>query len=296
MHDYELVVLPNLLHVSDAFAHELRTFVEQGGRLLATYQTSLLDAAGNRQPNFSLADLFGVDFEVDSPYSVSYLDRLDSCFRGTVPDMPLLVKDFDRGDNPSNHALYCRPRPGARTVGYLSDPAIESDFESGHFIYHQHSPPGRYTEYPAIVVNSYGQGRVAFLPMPFFRAFRSGSLARGRSPFLKEVFRALIEEQLEVPGKIRVSAPGSVKIMLTQDTEGWLLHLIHIQKESDSMYLDDFERVSPMEIRVNPGWPVRAVTECLSGESLSVSADQDGIRFTIPSVRDHLILRIAKRT
>jgi len=294
MHDYELVVLPNLLHVSDAFAHELRTFVEQGGRLLATYQTSLLDPAGNRLPNFSLADLFGVDFHAESPYSVSYLDRLDPCFRGAVPDMPLLIKDFDRGENPSNHALYCALRPGARPLGYLSDPVIESDFESERFIYHDHCPPGRCTEYPAIVVNSYGRGRVAFLPVPFLRAFQSGSLSRGRSPFLKEVFRVLVEDQLEVPRRIRVRAPASVKIMVTQDAEGWLLHLIHIQQESDSMYLDDFERIGPMEIRANPDWPVRSVTECLSGKPLSMGKDQGGIRFTIPSVRDHLILRIEK--
>ncbi len=68
-----------------------------------------------------------------------------------------------------------------------------------------------------------------------------------------------------------LQAPSSVRVMVTQDAEGWLLHLIHIQKESDSMYLDDFERIGPMEIRVNPSWPVRAVTECLSGRSLSTA-------------------------
>jgi hypothetical protein len=294
MHDYELVVLPNLLHVSKAFAHELRTFVKQGGKLLATYQTSLLDAEGNRQSNFLLADLFGVDYEADSPYSVSYLDQLDPCFQRTVPSMPLLLKDFDRGDNPSNHALYCKLRPGARALGYLSDPVIESDFESGHFIYHQHSPPGTRTNYPAIVINHYVQGRVAFLPVPFLRAFRSWSPARGRSPFLKEVFRILLEEQLDVSKKIRVRAPASIKTTVMQDEEGWLLHLIHIQKESDSMYLEAFERVGPMEIWVNPEWPVRSVTECLSGKSFACRSDQDGIRVTVPSITDHLILRIAK--
>jgi len=294
MHDYELVVLPNLLHISDTFAHELRTYVERGGRLLATYQTSLLDAEGNRLPDFSLADLFGVDFEADSPYSVSYLDQLDPCFQGTVPDMPLLLKDFDRGDNPSNHALYCRLRPGARALGHLTDPEIESDFESGHFIYHQHSPPGTRTNYPAIVINHYGQGRVAFLPVPFLRAFRSSSPARGRSPFLKEVFRILLEEQLDISKKIRVSAPSSIKVMVMQDEEGWLLHLIHIQKESDSMFLEAFERFGPMEIWVDPGWPVLSVTDCLSGRFLAHRPDRGGVRFAVPSVTDHVIVRIAK--
>jgi len=292
--DYELVVLPNLLHISDAFASELREFVKQGGKLLATYQTSLLDAEGDRLPNFSLADMFGVDFEADSPYSVSYLDRLDSCFRGTVPDMPLLLKDFDRGDNPSNHALYCTLRPGARALGYLSDPVIESDFELGHFIYHQHSPPGRYTDHPAIVVNDYGRGRVAFLPVPFFRAFRSWSPARGRSPFLKEVLRVLVEEQLDLSQRIRVRAPASIKTMVMQDEAGWLLHLIHIQKESDSMYLDAFERIGPMEIWVSPGWSIHSVSECLSGRSFAHHPDRGGARFAVPSVTDHVILRIAK--
>jgi hypothetical protein len=171
---------------------------------------------------------------------------------------------------------------------------IESDFELGHFIYHQHSPPGRYTDHPAIVVNDYGRGRVAFLPVPFFRAFRSWSPARGRSPFLKEVLRVLVEEQLDLSQRIRVRAPASIKTMVMQDEAGWLLHLIHIQKESDSMYLDAFERIGPMEIWVSPGWSIHSVSECLSGRSFAHHPDRGGARFAVPSVTDHVILRIAK--
>ena len=93
---------------------------------------------------------------------------------------------------------------------------------------------------------------------------------------------------------MRLEAPVSIKTALMQDDEGWLLHLIHVQKETDSMYLDSFFRPDPITVWVNPGWPVAAVKDCLSGEPLDFRSTGEGTEFTVPGVAGHVIIRIAR--
>lgn len=287
---YELLILPYMPHVSGHLANGLREYVRGGGKLLATYHTSLFDSRGGREPNFALNDLFGVDFVADSPYSVSYLDRLDTLFGPQVPEMPLLIKDMASGTlNPRNHVLYCALQDGARALGYITDPVIESDFEAGQFVYHDHAPPAYATDYPGIVMNSFGKGEVIYLPSPFFKAFASKC-----SPFLKEVFKTLVGGVLGVSAKVAIEGPVSIKHALMQDDEGWLLHLMHVQKETDSMYLDSFHRPGPVGVRVKPGWKVAGVRECLSGDRIAHSTVEGWTVFSLSFVRDHVIIRIER--
>jgi hypothetical protein len=55
-----VLVLPNLGAMSDQQVAAVRRFVERGGALIATGETSLYDEWGDPRPDFALADLFGV--------------------------------------------------------------------------------------------------------------------------------------------------------------------------------------------------------------------------------------------
>ncbi len=287
---YELIVLPHVPYVGDELAEKLRSYVSGGGKLLAAYHTSLFDKYGKRLGNFALSDLFGLDYVDDSPYSVSYLDGLGEDVRPGMPDMPLLIKDAASGKmNPENHALYCSPRPGVRGLAYITDPVIESNFETGYYVYHDHAPPGFSTRYPGIVLNRFGEGQVLYMSVPFLGAYQSK-----KCPFLKRLFATLVGKVLGVSTKIRVEAPVSVKTSLQQDEEGWLLHLIHVQKATDSIYLDSFYRPDPIRVRVRPGWTVTAVRECVSGQEYKCRDAQGWTEFTIPGIKDHLVVRIGR--
>jgi hypothetical protein len=290
MRSYELIILPYMPHVSEELAAKLRTYVEGGGRLLAGYHTSLFGEKGEKLENFSLADLFGSDYQEDSAYSISYLDNFDEALAGELPDMPLLIKDVSSGlMNPANHALYCRPRPMTRTLALITDPIIESDFEIGHYVYHDHAPPGYATDYPGITLSSYGKGQVLHFAVPFLQGY-----ATKKSPFLQRLFALLLTDFLGVSGKARIEAPRSVKSSLMQDEEGWLLHLVHLQQGTDDMYLDSFYRHDPITVRVNPGWQASSARECVTGETYELSQAEEWTEFTIPGIREHLIVRIAR--
>lgn len=140
------------------------------------------------------------------------------------------------------------------------------------------------------MLNTFGKGRVLFLPLPFFKAYRSS-----RSPWLKELFRQLVVGVLGVSKRIEVEAPVSVKLVLMQDQLGWLLHLIYLQKETDSMYLDASECRGPIRVRVSPGWEVSRVYTCLRGNELSARRDGKWTVFTVPSITIHGVIRIERQ-
>jgi len=58
----KLVILPHVLGVSDEMAAQLRSFVERGGRILATGRSSLYDSSLRMRNDYALADVFGVNF------------------------------------------------------------------------------------------------------------------------------------------------------------------------------------------------------------------------------------------
>ena len=73
------LILPNIAALSDEQCRQLRAFVERGGGLVATYETSLYDERGGRRADFGLADLFGVSFRrrAEGPMRNAYL-RLEA--------------------------------------------------------------------------------------------------------------------------------------------------------------------------------------------------------------------------
>ena len=286
---FRAVILPNLPYISPGFANVLRRYVRDGGILVATYQTSLLNEEGERLGDFALADIFGIHFLNVSPYSVSYMDRLHPSVAGAIPDMPHLLKDSERGTNPPDHVLYCSMEKDVEALAYITEPVIESDFKKGYHIYHEHSSPGQRTDYPVVTSRRYGAGRAIFLPVPFFPSYLSA-----RSPFLKELFRVLLAGHCGLSEIVDIAAPVSVKAVLTQDDEGWLLHLIHLQKETDSMYLDVFERHTPIRVRLKTGWKAVEVNKCFSGEQIPFTVDGETVSFVVPSIRDYDIIRIRR--
>lgn len=59
---YQVLLLSNSRCLSQAQVEAIAEFVDAGGTLLATYETSLYDEMGQRRENFGLAEVLGVDY------------------------------------------------------------------------------------------------------------------------------------------------------------------------------------------------------------------------------------------
>ena len=70
---YDLIVLPNTAYLSDRCCEALRGYVRQGGRVLATAETSRYTETGAPRDDFALADVLGIAHRgsVDGPFAIS---------------------------------------------------------------------------------------------------------------------------------------------------------------------------------------------------------------------------------
>ena len=64
---FKTLILPAVAALSDEQCQQLSAFVDRGGSLVATYDTSLCDQWGARRKDFGLAELFGVSYRGHAP-------------------------------------------------------------------------------------------------------------------------------------------------------------------------------------------------------------------------------------
>ena len=76
--DYPVLVLPNSSCLTSAQADDIRRYVEDGGTLVATHESSLLDELGEKRENLKLADTLGVDYEGPDAVEQGEADEQDA--------------------------------------------------------------------------------------------------------------------------------------------------------------------------------------------------------------------------
>ncbi len=76
---YSALLLPNTALLSDEQCRQLRAYVDGGGSLLATFETSLYDERNQRRGDFGLADVFGIRKagEIVGTIGNAYLARIE---------------------------------------------------------------------------------------------------------------------------------------------------------------------------------------------------------------------------
>jgi Hypothetical glycosyl hydrolase 6/Beta-galactosidase trimerisation domain len=148
--EFRVVVLPDVLSVSEAEADALRKFVGAGGGLVATGPTGIRDAEGDLLPNSTLAELLGVSFGEPGKFTFPYVRLVDQ----------VLLDELGRWPLP--HYGRIRPleqlAPDVTVLARGIDPVLETDAVT---YWHNNQPaPGPESDDPIIVERAYGKGRV----------------------------------------------------------------------------------------------------------------------------------------
>jgi hypothetical protein len=263
---YEALVLPNVAALDDEQLGVLDRYVENGGGLVATYDTAGFDADGQPRPEIGLRSLGGrrVAARREGPKAMR-----SGYLRVTRPD------DLPGSDDIDFVALdraflYVDPRPGAEPSFALIPPS-------------RYGPPEKTywdveTEHPGLFWHRHGRGRTAYFPWPVGALFFDLSLPEYRALLVNAVARVSAGGR-----QVVTNAPPQVEVVVGEPpAEGRaLIHLINYSGHQGRSFHDPLE-VRDLQIEVRGIPDARHARSAQLGELLPLSSNGDRVSFTLP--------------
>jgi hypothetical protein len=279
------LILPNIAALSDEQCRQLRAFVERGGGLVATYETSLYNERGERRADFGLANLFGVSFRrrADGPMRNAYLQleadprtgRRHQLLDG-LDNAPRIIHGTFRLDVTPRVEFPERP---LTLIPSYPDLPMEMVY-----------PRVPKTEIAEAYLREVGPGRVAYFPWDIDRAVWE-VLAVDHGLLLGNAVRWATAEEPSVA----VEGPGVLDVTAWRQQGSMTVHLVNLT--NPMMMKGPFRELIPVgeqrvTVRLPAGAKARRVQ--LLGAAREVPVSQDGTRLsvTIPSVRDLEVVAI----
>jgi hypothetical protein len=306
-----LLILPNVGALSEAQCASIRRFVERGGGLLASGESSLYDEWGDPRPDFALADLFGAHASGthhgaagsanpswESWAQHSYL-RLTPELRagvygpriGTEPapegERHAVLRGFDETD--------VLPFGGRLEVVRAEPTAlVPLTFVPPFPIYPPETSWMRdpTTALPALVLNERpAGGRVAYLPADVDRCYGRDNLP-DHGTVLENLVRWAARDRLP----LRVEGPGLVDCHLYRQDGRLILHLVNLTNAGTwRQPVHELISVGPLDVAVQLGDGVagRSGRLLVAGGDVQVEVSEGWARFEVARVLDHEVVVVA---
>ena len=300
-----LLILPNIGAMSDAQVAAVRSFVENGGGLLATGQTSLCDSWGDPRPDFALADLFGAHLPAghgareESNRRRWAAENIHSYLRLT-PELRGRVPGPHAGAEPTAEGVRHPVLQGFEETdilgfgGTLEPLAVDSSarvlatFVPAFPV----SPPEDdwmrtpRTEIPGLILKERpGRGRVAYLPADLDRRFDRNNLP-DHGNLLANLVRWTARDELP----LQVAGPGLIDCNLYHQPGRLILHLVNLTSTGTWRGpVDEVIPVGPVKVAVRLPEDVKAgsIQLKVSGRTLPFQAVGGWARFELPALLDH---------
>ena len=302
-----VLILPNLAAMSESQCLAVRQFVERGGNLIATGQTSLYNQWGEPRADFALADLFGAHVAEGRRNSIdadrrrasetlhSYL-RLTPELRagvygpkiGTEPAVagqrhPIL-KGFDETDVLPFGGWLGGVRAAAGTE-------VLATFIPSFPIYPPETSWMREprTNVPGLIVHAANHGsRIAYLPADLDRRFGRDNLP-DHGDLLANLVRWASGDVLP----LSVQGPGLVDCHLYRQQDRLILHLVNLTSAGTwRAPVDELIAVGPLrvEVRLPEGVRVSTIKFLVSQQKPSFALEKDAAVFQLQSLLDHEVI------
>ena len=272
---YRALLIPNAAYLRDRECEAIRQYVNSGGSLLATFETSRYNEWGDPRPELGLSDVLGVSLagEVIGPQANGYM-RIEQ--RNEV------TAGFE-GANllpAPEYRLPVRQRASAPTVLTVvpSYPAYPPEM-----VY----PRTPRTAEPAAWFREAGRSRVAYFAGDVDRTFwLSGN---------QDLFR-LIANAIRwlLPGNSHpatVTGEGLVEIFAWETEPGYALHVLNYTNPNAMRPpFRGFHPLGPQQVEFRAARPITSVRALKSGASLSFHQQAEHVNFVIPSVEDYEVV------
>ena len=285
---FKTLILPNIAALSDAQCQQLREFVERGGGLVATHESSLYDENGAIRSDFGLADLFGASHAggLEGPMQNSYLairpDPLTRVFHPLVDGL----HDTGRIVNGTHRVKVETTQP------YTSPPLtlIESYPDLPMEMVWPRVPD---SDIPEVYARQVGAGRVVYFPWDIDRAFWEVLCVDHGRLLANAVRWATNEDQ-----PASVTGPGVLDVTVWRQKQSLTVHLVNLT--NPMMMKGPIRELLPVgeqtvRLRVPAGQSVAKVRLLRAGIEPEVRYAGDTITVRVPSVLDHEVIAVDLR-
>ena len=320
---YRVLILANAASLSAGQAEAVKTFVSEGGGLVASHKTSLYDVDRCERDGFALREVFGCEFRavIDDPWTyigfprrhpiAKALEKNHLVVHGEMKSLearldPELPERMLRGMTlEAWQQLEVAPQTGSKVVATIFDTARPL----GSYFLKDLAPalPGNDTGNPAAVVNRYGDGTVVYFPGQVDRLFyRIGH---------PDHERLLLNSLLFAGGKpaLSVKAPTTVESTFFRQPKHRRI-IIHLLNHTyDQLYprpttgglygtssrdvvrpIGDIIPVSGVRVsfQAPEGAEVRRVFSACTGKELPHRLAQGEVRVRVPKLAEYDVLVI----
>ncbi len=298
-----VLILPNLAAMSDEQVGTVRRFVERGGSLIATGESSLYNEWGDPRPDFALADLFGV---TGGKPRRNASDRRGGGTQHTylrlTPELRGRVYGPKAGNEPSitaeRHPILAGfdetdILPFGGTLAPLTVSEKAKVLLTSIPSFPMFPPETAWmrepkTSIPGLILNESDRGRSAYLPADIDRRFALDNLP-DHGDLLANLVRWAARSNLP----LEVTGRGLIDCELYQQSSRLILHVVNLTSAGTwRAPVHELIPVGPLQVRVRPpqGLQPKTLRMLVSQENKGLVAESGWVQFEMKSVLDHEVV------
>jgi Hypothetical glycosyl hydrolase 6/Beta-galactosidase trimerisation domain len=280
---FKTLILPNVAALSDRQCAQLQDFVNSGGGLVATYETSLFDESGTQRIDFGLAALFGVSFSrrLDGPVRNAYLHLEHERAHGHplllgLEDAPRIIHGVWQLEVKPSASF---PNPPVTLIPSYPDLPMEK-------VYVRQAR----TDVPQVFLREAGAGRIAYFPWDVDRTFWEVLAVDHQKLMRNAVVWATNED-----GPVTVTGPGVIDVTVWRQKDSLTVHLVNLT--NPMMMKGPVRELMPVgeqrvRVRLPEGMRPRAVRLLVAGTDVAARRSDRWLELTVPAIRAHEVVAI----
>ncbi|MBO5857911.1 MAG: beta-galactosidase trimerization domain-containing protein [Clostridia bacterium] len=265
LENYKLLILPDVEGMSDEFTEKVKTFLNKGGKVIASAKSIVKD-------NKFVLD-FGAEYLGLNEFNPTYLVPHYETVNGVTEYV-------------MRTSFYKFKANNGEVVASVQNPYFNRTLE--HFCSHMHTPNNPEEEFSGAVINN----NIAYIGWDIFSAYA----LHGHLCF-KELFKAIIEKMLGAEKTISVNIPDKAVVTLTrQEKENRsMLHLLYAHTTVRGKGTEVIEDTVPLynvncSVKYNKK-PSKVVMQP-QNEEIKFEYVNGEVKFTVPKVDIHAMVVI----
>lgn len=275
---YKLLILPDKLVLTQRLAELIEAYIEQGGKILATYHSGLVN-----EEHFIKS--FGLTFAGEHQTAPMY-GYFDSALFSELPQEELVM----HGKGTIVQAVK------SDVIGEEAAPLVERNYQ--HYYSHFQAPVGEKTGNPLVTANA----QTMYYSFPLFEMYKSQGVKA-----YKELILAGVAHLLDGAKLVTSDLPTTADVVLNHQAANKriILNLLHYIPERRALTLDTIEEKIPLynqrieldlkEIRASIKLEkliIKNVNQVKNETPLTFETTEDKLRFTVPKIDGYEIITI----